>query len=104
MFQQQTVMHETCCRDMNIVCRYLWLIFIVAWLCGHTWTCRYPDFKVLTLLSPCGCLVGVIYMYNDGSLPNNHQSLSGSDFVSFRQQHTQYTLRLAMEVVTLIQD
>ena len=27
---------------------------------GHTWTCRYPDFKVLTLLSPCGCLVGVI--------------------------------------------
>ena len=74
---------------------------------GHTWTCRYPDFKVLTLLSPCGCLVGVIYMYNDGSIPNNHQSLSGSNFISsviFRQQHAQYTLRLAMEVVTLIQD
>ena len=53
------VVHEICHRDMNVVCRYLWLIFIVhaykRCTCAHAWTCRYPDFKVLTLLCPCGC-------------------------------------------------
>ena len=83
----------------------IWMLYVDT--CGSSSLCMpIRDVHVVihghvgTLISKCWLyyvLVEVIYMYIDGSLPNNHQSLSGSNFINsviFRQQHAQYTYTL----------